>query len=81
MTFKDNPIQFQRLDIALIVPDPAHPRQHSDDATLKGLVNAIQKKGLIHPVLVQPADGAGRYRLIVGERRWRAALASRADCR
>jgi ParB family chromosome partitioning protein len=74
MTFKDNPIQFQVLDITLIVADPAHPRQHGDDASLKGLVNAIQKKGLIHPVLVQPADASGRYRLIVGERRWRAAV-------
>lgn len=73
MTFKDNSIQFQMLDLTLIEPDPAHPRQHIDDASLRGLVNAIQKKGLIHPLIVQPADTAGRYRLIVGERRWRAA--------
>lgn len=74
MTFKENPIQFLMLDLTLIEPDPAHPRQLGDEAGLAGLVNAIQKKGLIHPLLVQPADGAGRHRLVVGERRWRAAV-------
>ncbi|WP_153131618.1 ParB/RepB/Spo0J family partition protein [Dechloromonas hortensis] len=73
MTFKDTSIQFQMLDVTLIEPDPAHPRQQIDETSLKGLANAIAKKGLIHPLVVQPADSGGRYRLIVGERRWRAA--------
>lgn len=73
MAFKDNSAEFKLIDIALIEPDPAHPRRHCDDVGLKGLANSIQSKGLIHPVLVRPADAAGRYRLIVGERRWRAA--------
>lgn len=74
MTFKDTAIQFQMLSLTEIEPDPAHPRQQIDEASLKGLANAISKKGLIHPLVVQPADHAGRYRLIVGERRWRAAM-------
>jgi ParB family chromosome partitioning protein len=74
MTFKDTAIQFQMLSVTEIEPDPAHPRQQIDEDSLKGLVNAITKKGLIHPLVVQPADSAGRYRLIVGERRWRAAM-------
>jgi ParB family chromosome partitioning protein len=74
MTFKDTAIQFQMLSVTEIEPDPAHPRQQIDEDSLKGLVNAIAKKGLIHPLVVQPADSAGRYRLIVGERRWRAAM-------
>lgn len=74
MTFKDTAIQFQMLSVTEIEPDPAHPRQQIDEASLKGLANAISKKGLIHPLVVQPADSAGRYRLIVGERRWRAAM-------
>jgi ParB family chromosome partitioning protein len=74
MTFKDTAIQFQMLSVTEIEPDPAHPRQQIDEASLKGLANAITKKGLIHPLVVQPADSAGRYRLIVGERRWRAAM-------
>ena len=74
MTFKDTAIQFQMLSVTEIEPDSAHPRQQIDEASLKGLANAITKKGLIHPLVVQPADSAGRYRLIVGERRWRAAM-------
>ncbi len=73
MAFKDNSAELKLIDIALIEPDPAHPRRHCDEVGLKGLANSIQSKGLIHPVLVRPADGNGRYRLIVGERRWRAA--------
>ncbi len=74
MTFKDNPAEFRIIDIALIEPGPAHVRQHFDEASLKGLANSIGRKGLIHPLVVQPADGAGRHALVVGERRRRAAL-------
>lgn len=74
MTFKETQPQFQMLDVMLIDPDPAHARQQIDPASLKILASSIQKKGLIQPLLVQPADAAGRYRLIVGERRWRAAV-------
>lgn len=73
MSFKETQAQLQMLDINLIEPDPAHPRQHIDDTALKSLAGSIEKKGLIQPLLVQPANAAGRYRLIVGERRWRAA--------
>ena len=69
MAFKDNPAEFRIIDIALIEPGPAHVRQHFDEASLKGLANSIGRKGLIHPLVVQPADGAGRHALVVGERR------------
>jgi len=74
MSFKETPSQFQMIDVSLIEPDPAQARQHIDEAALKGLANSIRMKGLIHPLLVQPANAAGRHTLIVGERRWRAAL-------
>lgn len=74
MAFKENTPQFQMVDVALIEPDPAHPRQHIDETSLRSLANSIQKKGLIHPLVVQPANAAGRHTLIVGERRWRAAV-------
>ena len=62
------------IDVSLIDADRAQPRQHIDEASLKGLANSIQIIGLIHPLVVQPADAGGRYTLIVGERRWRAAV-------
>jgi ParB family chromosome partitioning protein len=74
MSFKETPSHFQMLDVSLIAVDPARARQNIDEASLKGLANSIQMKGLIHPLLVQPADAAGRHTLIVGERRWRAAV-------
>lgn len=74
MTFKETQPQFLMLDVTRIEPDPAHARQQIDPTSLKILASSIQKKGLIQPLLVQPADAAGRYRLIVGERRWRAAV-------
>jgi len=74
MSFKETPAQYQMIDVSLIKPDPTQPRQHIDEAALKGLANSIRMKGLIQPLLVHPADAAGRYTLIVGERRWRAAV-------
>ena len=73
MAFKETATQYQMINVALIDPDPAHPRQHFDENGLKSLANSIKKMGLIHPVVLQPADASGRHRLIVGERRWRAA--------
>jgi ParB family chromosome partitioning protein len=80
MSFKESPSQFQMLDVSLIAANPAHARQTIDEASLKGLANSIQMKGLIHPLVVQPADATGRYTLIVGERRWRAAVLAGEKC-
>lgn len=74
MTFKETHPQFQMIDVASVEPDPANPRQHIDEAALRILANSIRRKGLIHPLVVQPANAAGKHLLIVGERRWRAAV-------
>lgn len=74
MTFKETPSEFQMINVALIEPDPRQPRRSIEEASLKSLVSSIQAKGLIHPLIVQPANAAGRHTLIVGERRWRAAV-------
>jgi ParB family chromosome partitioning protein len=74
MNFKESPSQFATLDIASIEPASASLRHQIDEESLKGLCNSIKKVGVIHPLVVQPANVAGRYALIVGERRWRAAL-------
>lgn len=74
MSFKNTPAQFQIIDVALIEPDTNQPRRQIDQSSLKGLANSIQMKGLIHPLLVQPVNAHGKHALIVGERRWRAAL-------
>lgn len=54
-----------------IDPNPQQPRKKFDDEKIKEMVASIREHGVIQPVIVSPKDG--RYQLIVGERRWRAA--------
>lgn len=74
MAFKESSAQFQIIDVALLDPDADHARQNFNEDTLKGLVNSIQKIGLIHPIIVRPAGAEGRYTVVVGERRRQAAI-------
>lgn len=74
MTFKDSPAQFQTIDVTLLDPDPKHARQNINEDTIKGLVNSIQKVGIIHPLVVRPANEPSRYTVVVGERRRQAAI-------
>jgi ParB family transcriptional regulator, chromosome partitioning protein len=60
------------LAVADIEPHPGQPRSHFDEAALGELAASIAARGVIQPVIVT-ASGAGRYRLVAGERRWRAA--------
>ena len=72
MSFKDSTSQFEIVDISVIDPDPEHVRQNIPEDGLKGLTNAIQKVGIIHPIVVRPGR-EGRYVVVVGERRRQAA--------
>ena len=74
MAFKESSAQFQIIDVALLDPDADHARQNFNEDTLKGLVNSIQKIGLIHPIIVRPAGAEGRYTVVVGERRRQTAI-------
>lgn len=60
------------LAVADIVPHPGQPRRHFDEAALAELAASIAARGVIQPVIVTPY-GPGRWRLVAGERRWRAA--------
>ncbi len=60
------------IAVADILPSPFNPRQHFDEAALQELAQSIREKGLLQPILVRPA-GEGRYEIVAGERRWRAA--------
>jgi len=64
--------RIQKVATADVVPSKQQPRQHFDDVALKELANSIQQHGILQPLVVtQAADG--KYRIIAGERRWRAA--------
>lgn len=60
------------LSVASIEPHPEQPRRHFDEAALEELAASIAARGVIQPVIVRPL-GAGRFQLVAGERRWRAA--------
>jgi ParB family chromosome partitioning protein len=63
--------RIQKLDITLVDPNPDQPRQHFDAEALGELANSIKQHGILQPLVVSP-EGS-RYRIIAGERRWRAA--------
>ena len=60
------------LPVADIVPHPAQPRRRFDEAALGELAASIAARGVIQPVIVTP-HGSGKWQLVAGERRWRAA--------
>jgi ParB family transcriptional regulator, chromosome partitioning protein len=59
------------VDVDLLSPNDHQPRLTMDDARLEELAQSIKTNGIIQPILVR-RDGAA-YRIIAGERRWRAA--------
>ena len=61
-----------QLELGKIVPNPHQPRKEFAADKLAELSASITARGLIQPVIVRPL-GDGRYELIAGERRWRAA--------
>ena len=59
-----------------IEPNPRQPRQVFDQEALAELVHSIREFGLMQPIVVREVGGevgSGRYQLVMGERRWRAA--------
>ena len=59
------------IDIDLLAPNEDQPRLQMDDGRLEELAQSIRANGIIQPILVRRTDGG--YRIIAGERRWRAA--------
>jgi ParB family chromosome partitioning protein len=66
--------QQNEIDIDLISPNPKQPRTVFDEAALKELMVSIKEIGILQPPVVREVSG-GRYELIMGERRYRAAKA------
>lgn len=64
------------LPIASIEPLPGQPRQRFDEGALDELAASIASRGVIQPIIVT-AKGQGRYQIVAGERRWRAAQKAR----
>jgi ParB family chromosome partitioning protein len=59
------------IRIDQIDPNPVQPRRVFDPERMQELANSIRANGIIQPIVVRPHNG--RYQLVAGERRWRAA--------
>ena len=64
--------RYEEIAITAITPNPRQPRRSFDEETLDELAESIRQVGLLQPVVVRAAR-PGRYELVMGERRWRAA--------
>ena len=59
------------ISVDKLDPNPDQPRRHLGDLT--DLTNSIKQRGVLEPLLVKPSPNNGRWLIIAGERRWRAA--------
>ena len=62
----------QSIPLDSLRPGWYHPRSRMDEASLAELAESVRAQGVMQPILVRPVDG-GRFEIIAGERRWRAA--------
>lgn len=76
--FADNLVELEEpkkadttLRLSQIEPDKNQPRKHFEEEAMEQLASSIKAHGLIQPIIVTPID-SDRYRIIAGERRWRA---------
>lgn len=60
------------VNINDIMPNPNQPRKHFDETALNELAASIRVHGIIQPIVLNESDD-GKYMIIAGERRWRAA--------
>src|SRR5688572_21024416 len=61
-----------QLPLQAVRPNRYQPRQAFDEEALGELTESMRASGLLQPVIVRPLSG-GKYELVAGERRWRAA--------
>ena len=71
-TVVENATGINRISVDDIEPNPKQPRRDFDEQALQELANSIKLHDIIQPVTVSKIAN-GKYRLIAGERRWRAA--------
>ena len=70
--FEEVQKDLSEIKTSLIEPNRAQPRKQFDEEQLKNLSDSIKEHGIIQPIIVVPSKN-GFYKIIAGERRWRAA--------
>lgn len=64
--------ELRDLPLETLAPGSHQPRRHFDEDELRALSDSIRVQGVIQPIVVRPTK-PGRYEIVAGERRWRAA--------
>ncbi|HVS78817.1 MAG TPA: ParB/RepB/Spo0J family partition protein [Candidatus Saccharimonadales bacterium] len=67
----------QKILIQDIIPNPDQPRRQFDEAALNELARSIEQHGVVQPIIV--VRHKNQYRIVAGERRWRAAQLAKLD--
>jgi len=70
--------RIQKLLILDIAPNKTQPRRHFDASALDELAASIKRHGILQPIIVTPLS-RGKYNLVAGERRWRAAQLAKLE--
>lgn len=68
----DDQEKVQKVPVTALTPNPHQPRSTFDEEALAGLAESIKQHGILQPLVVTP-NGEGKYAIVAGERRWRAA--------
>ena len=70
--------QFAELDVRDIHPNRKQPRTDFDEQDMEELIHSVREIGVLQPIVVRPSreNGAEKYELVMGERRWRATQAA-----
>lgn len=66
-------MRFELIEVQKIVEDPEQPRRAIEDTSLASLADSIRQHGILNPITVMPLANVDAYRIVTGERRWRAA--------
>ena len=64
--------ELRTLEVGLLQPGKYQPRTRMDPGSLEELAESIKSQGIMQPIIVRSVGG-GRFEIIAGERRWRAA--------
>lgn len=72
-------MNIQQIETNLIVEDTDQPRKHQSEESLRGLADSIRQHGMLNPITIAPLHNVNRYKIVTGERRWRAAQMANLD--
>lgn len=73
----DKVSELRHIKISEIIADPDQPRRSFDETALDELADSIKSHGVLQPIVVTPANG--KYQIVAGERRYRAAKLASLD--